>query len=203
MARLKIRYSLDEIIPNQYTFGGEWMTEDSVEYIGLYHKYTTGEVYTKPVWDSKLSKKLVTYVDTNTLKYKYDLLKYNTPKTYTSVQPYKIVTTLTDYNLGYITRYFCKKRNESIIIEVSELQYNDWISMRIDNVLYDMITLKWYIAGSVDDEFGVVTNYGVQTKNKRAVDGAEKQMPGISLYLTNYLQFYSDTDFIVPKDINF
>lgn len=202
MARLKLRYSLDEIINDQYTFGKEWMTEDFIEYVGLYHKYTTGEVYTRPVWDAALSKKLVAYIDTNTTKYKYDSIRPTEFKKYKSVQPYKLVLTLNDYAKTYINRFFCKKRNENLIIEVSESQYNDWLSIEIDNALYDMIQLKWYIAGTIDDEFGVVTKLGVRTKNKQEVNKAEQSMPGINLYITNYLQFYSDTDFIVPKDIN-
>lgn len=202
MARLKIKYSIDEIINDQYTFGGEWMTEDSVEYIGLYHKYTTGEVYTRPTWDATISKKLVAYVDTTTAKYKYDTISNLNNKQYKSVQPYKVIVKIEDYNLGYITRYFCKKRNENLIIEVSELQYEDWLNMQIDNILYNILPVKWFIAGPIDDEFGPVTKYGVRTKNIRAIQEADRQMSGLVSYITNYLQFYSDTDFIVPKDIN-
>ncbi len=181
MARLKLRYSLDEIIPDQYTFGKEWMTEDSIEYIGLYHKYTTGEVYTRPNWDSMLSKSLVAYVDTNTAKYKYDKLKNNTPVKYVSVKSHQVQLTIENYNAGYIDRYFCKKRNETSIIEVSKQQYEEWQSDRIDNVLYDMIQFKWYITGAIEDEIGVFTKYGIKTKNKQAVQTAEKKIPGIFL----------------------
>jgi hypothetical protein len=202
MARLKLRYSLDEIIPNQYTFGKEWMTEDSIEYIGLYHKYTTGELYTRPVWDSSLSKKLVTYTDVTTTKYKYDKLKQTTPKMYASVQSYQISPSAEDYKIGYINRYFAKKRNENLIVEVSEQQYQLWGSNGIDNVLYDMIQIKWYISGNVDDNISTITIDGVTTKNKQVVRTAEKTMPGITAVLKNYTQFYADTDVVVPKDIN-
>lgn len=202
MARLKLRYSLDEIIPNQYTFGKEWMTEDSVEYIGLYHKYTTGEIYTRPVWDSALSKKLVTYTDITSEKYKYDKLKQTTPKTYTSVQSYQVSPTAEDYKIGYINRYFAKKRNDNLIVEVSVQQYEMWQSNNIDNVLYDMIQIKWYISGNVNDDISNITVNGVKTKNKQIAQSAERKMIGINLILKNYTQFYADTDVVVPKDIN-
>ena len=51
MARLKLYYPVDEITNDLYTYGSELMTEDNVEYIGAFHRYITGEVYTKSKWD--------------------------------------------------------------------------------------------------------------------------------------------------------
>ena len=45
-----------------HTKGKEWMTaDDQVEYVGFYHKYTTGEVYTRKDWDPVYSRKLKRY----------------------------------------------------------------------------------------------------------------------------------------------
>ena len=202
MKRLKLKYSVNEITNNLYTFGKEWMTEDDVEYIGLYHTYTTGEVYTRPVWDEQLSKKLVEYTDTTTSVYKYNKLKPNIKVTHKSIQPYQVIVSATDYKTGYITRYFAKKQNENLIIEVNASQYADWDSAKIDNVLYDMIQIKWWVSGNINDISGVVNVPGVKTKNKQAVQSAEIKMPGISLKLSNYTQYYADTTVVVPKDIN-
>ena len=203
MARLKLRYSADELIPDQYTFGKELMTEDMVEYIGLYHKYTTGEVYSRTNWDPSLSKKLVAFVDVTTAKYKYDTLKHNTPIIRISVQAYQLIPTLQDYSIGYINRFFCKKRNESSIVEVNKQQYEEWESERIDIVLYDMIQIKWWLSGNIDNVINNnITTYGVRTKNKLIVEAAETTMPGIISYLNNYTQYYADTDISSPKDIN-
>jgi len=44
MARLKYIIPDGQIQKGLYTQVGEWMFEDGTEYIGDYHKYTTGEV---------------------------------------------------------------------------------------------------------------------------------------------------------------
>lgn len=202
MKRLKLKYSVNEITNNLYTFGKEWMTEDGVEYIGLYHKYTTGEIYTKPVWDERLSKKLVTFADTTTTAYKYKKLRPDIKTTHKSIQSHQVIVSAADYKTGYITRYFAKKRNENLIIEVNISQYADWDSNKIDSILYDMIQIKWWVSGNINDTFGVVNMPGVKTKNKQAVQAAEMKMPGISTKLSNYTQYYADTTVVVPKDIN-
>ena len=169
MKRLKLKYSVNEITNNLYTFGKEWMTENDVEYIGLYHTYTTSEVYTRPVWDEQLSVKLVAYTDIATSIYKYNKLKPNIKATHTSIQPHQVIVSAAEYKTGYITRYFAKKRNENLIIEVNASQYADWDSGKIDNVLYDMTQIKWQVSGNIDDTVGVVNTIGVKTKNKQVI----------------------------------
>jgi hypothetical protein len=61
--RIKSYYSANEIVNNLYTSGQELMTTDNVEYVGLYHKYTTSEVYSQPMWDKNKSVKLIKYKD--------------------------------------------------------------------------------------------------------------------------------------------
>ena len=75
MARQKKYYSHNEIENNLYTFGAEWMYESGVIYVGLYHKYSTGEVYTESVWNVQTSKKLIAYEDISTNTFKYKKLK--------------------------------------------------------------------------------------------------------------------------------
>jgi hypothetical protein len=43
---------------------------------------------------------------------------------------------------------------------------------------------------------------GVVEKNFQEIRKAEMELPGISLILTNPIQYYSDSDFVIPKDIN-
>ena len=71
MSRLRLQYSKDEIITDLYTIGKELMYEDNTEYIGPYHRYTTGEIYTKTVWDNSQSEKLIQYQDTTLPSYRY------------------------------------------------------------------------------------------------------------------------------------
>ena len=56
MSRRKIYYPEGQIQKGLYTEGLEWMLEDGTEYIGDYHKYITGEVYTKSAFVKNVSK---------------------------------------------------------------------------------------------------------------------------------------------------
>ena len=63
MGRFKTYYPISEITTDLYTPGKQWMTTDNVEYIGAYHKYLTGEVYTKARWEPDVSIILIPYID--------------------------------------------------------------------------------------------------------------------------------------------
>jgi hypothetical protein len=178
------------------------MTEDGVEFLGPYHTYTTGEIYSQSKWNAKTSKKLVPLVLESTDNYVYKQLKtiqtkFDTPQ---STQP---IITIQSRNAGFISRYFLKKANEYVIIEVDESQYNKWGIQQIDSNLWYATQITWYITGNLNDEMqrGVLIR-GVIEKNLQEIQRAETEVPGISLILTNPVQYYSDTDFIVPKDIN-
>ncbi len=110
MARLKLYYPVEEIDNNQYTYGNELMTEDNVEYIGPFHRYITGEVYTGATWNSKTSRKLVKFEQQNKLtiynQLKPDIrLKYSSPK--------RIVPQISSNDIanGSIQRYLILKKN--------------------------------------------------------------------------------------------
>lgn len=200
--RKRLHYTPNQITFNLYTTGSQWMTEDGVEFLGPYHTYTTGEIYSQSKWNEKTSKKLVPLVLESTDNYVYKQLKtiqtkFDTPQ---STQP---IITIQARNTGFITRYFLKKSNESIITEVDESQYDKWGIQKIDSNIWNATQITWYITGNLHDELqhGVLVQ-GVIEKNLQEIQRAEIEVPGISLVLTNPVQYYSDTDFVVPKDIN-
>ena len=59
MPRLKTYYTESEITKNLYTTGKQWMFENFKEYIGSFHIYTTGEVYSEAEYNTTLSKRLI------------------------------------------------------------------------------------------------------------------------------------------------
>jgi L-cysteine desulfidase len=124
--RLKLLYSPDEITNNLYTFGKEWMTTDNTEYIGLYHTYTTGEVFTEPTWNIKKSKQLIAYEDTTTTKYQYAQLKsINT--SFISPTQYQAENSITQPNQSQLQRYFIQQKNDlTNIIEINSTQYEQY-----------------------------------------------------------------------------
>ncbi len=106
MNRQKLQYTPKETTTDLYTFGLEWMTTQFKEYKGLYHKYTTGEVYTEPTWNSAKSIPLIPYADTTTTIYQYKQLKPKIKTKYKSVYPVNVTVTLADIKKTWITRYF-------------------------------------------------------------------------------------------------
>ena len=203
MARLRSYYSLDEIITDRYTNGNELMYEDTaIPYVGIYHRYTTGEVYTEPNWVPALSKKLIPLVDTTSINFKYKKL-IDIKTNYKSVNKHILSITSDDFKNGYVTRYFINKVNEQHIFEISKDDYDAYNGSLIDPNLYNAISIKWVITGiPATEEKNGITTPGVAEQNKKEVIKAEQYMPGISIILNKLLEFYTDTDFTIPIDIN-
>ena len=101
--------------------------------------------------------------------------KYNAP------QPTK-----EDYQNKEITRYFCKKNNESLFIEINKATYNKLTQEddTLDYQSYFPFSIPWLIDGEQNK---------VAITNKNAVDYAEskQQAQGLAKYLkNNYLLYY-------------
>jgi hypothetical protein len=202
MARLKSYYTTDEITNDLYTFGKEFMTADNVEYVGPYHRYSTGEIYTQFRWNPKTSDRLVPYISINAPTTRYRELKsYNL----NSQQPKQTPVTpnRNDIAKGYVTRYFVSKTNEGQVVEINAEQWLLWEQAQIDRVLYAGVTIDWAITGPLQDSVkNGITTPGVVTRNRQAVVAASKEIPQIISALSNLTEFYTDADFVIPKDIN-
>ena len=201
MSRIKLKYSKSEIENNLYTFGAEWMTADKIEYKGVYHRYNiTNEAYTEATWNESTSKPLYVYVTEPASITEYKQIRsINTQ--FDSIIPIQINITPDDIKLMYIMRYFLKKVNEPVYYEISQTQFNTYQS-NLDTNLYLAASCKWYIAGAKETVYQPVYKPGVIELNTNAITELQKTLPGISQKLTNPLQVYTDTDFVVPRDIN-
>lgn len=201
--RNKLRYTIDEITIDLYTPGGQFMTEDNMEYIGAYHRYITNEIYTGSVWNAKTSMKLVPFVKTKTDNLVYRGLKSNLITKYHTPAATTITITEQQRMASAITRYFMKKTNDTHIFEIDERTYTLWQTKRVDPLVYLATEIIWQIAGPINDEtVAGVSILGVRTKNLNQLKLKEATLPGISLKLTNPIELYTDIDFKVPKDIN-
>lgn len=201
--RLKTYYMPEEITSNLYTNGGEFQTEDGVEYRGLYHRYITNEIYTGATWNSKTSKKLVLLEKRQTRDTTYSKLKNRLQTKFITPQPVNRTPTVAEYKSGYFDRYFLKKCNEQIFIETDNTQYMLWRNGKIDPAVFNAVTFRWFISGNVDDiKTATTIQYGVVTKNTKQIQYAQQVLPGIANILTDPLQYYADTDYKVPADIN-
>ena len=200
--RIKSYYSANEIVNNLYTTGQELMTTDNVEYVGLYHKYTTGEIYSQPTWDKNKSVKLIKYKEQSESVIEYNKIS-DIEINYKSFNTYNVVITKENINNGYIDRFIIKRSNDNIFYEVNSDTYDMYTNEDIDPVLYSAVKLKWYITGNINDtQQGNITIPGVQSNNYKELQTAEITVPGISLYFTDLLQYYVDNDNVTPKDIN-
>ena len=206
MSRQKTYYTADETTNNLFTKGKQWMTTDNIEYKGAYHRYLTGEIYTQTKWNSKTSKKLIPYVSPGTVNkstIQYRKLKPKIKTKFKSFQPG--TTTITSENIasGILNRYFVKKYDNDKIFETDKTTYDSLSNNLIDRKLYKFQQIKWYITGPKQDEYiAGATKKGVVTKNTEQINLAKVKLPDISKLLSNPLQYYTDTDFITPTDIN-
>jgi hypothetical protein len=201
--RIKLYYPADEITNNLYTTGSEFMLETKKEYAGPYHKYITGEIYTESSWNASTSLKLVPLKQSNIVVEQYQKLKPSVHVNNISPTSIFVKLSTTDIKMGVIKRYFMKRYDSLNIIEVDAAQYKMWQSGKIDKNIYTAVMIDWFIAGPVNDTTQHGVNLpGVQTKNIKQIKYANTVCPGMITYLTNPLQFYTDTDFVVPKDIN-
>jgi hypothetical protein len=182
-------YTPKEKIRIGYTDGQEFVTLSSrEEYIGFYHVYPNGSVYSERSYDVYKSVELLEvstayFNDPNNKRYtdikkvKYD--NYITP-VYYSPTP-----TADDYRVGILNRYIVQKRNEPyIIIEVSKEQINtlNIVNTRgIDGNLYVGKRIEWCITGNRED---------VIKSNLRILTNAEDTIPGISKYLSDLTEFF-------------
>lgn len=200
--RQKTYYTVDEITNNLYTTGSAWMDESGVEYIGLYHQYSTGETYTQPVWSYSNSVKLIKYENV-----KLDVATYKKLKsirtTYENFVPYIVKLTAYDINNGFISRFFIQKINELRVIEIDSATFIKWQLKEIDPNIHVAVQLIWYISGTLTDETrDSVYIPSIITLNTLAIQNAKQTIRNIDTVLTNLLEFYVDTTVVKPKDIN-
>ena len=89
-----------------------------------------------------------------------------------------------DKNKGSIKRYFVQSKNTTKIAEVSK---EDYLAIRTELPNKNFATVDWIIKGPAEDKnFNGYPFEGAASKNKKAIQALEKQMPGISTFITDY-----------------
>lgn len=98
----------------------------------------------------------------------------------------------TDYQRGYVTRYFIQKVNDKAG-PIFELSKTDIGSIRT-NPLYNTTSLRWRITGpkqpTYNPKTGEMLDMGVHESNKKSIELASTTMPNLKLYLPNTFQFW-------------
>jgi hypothetical protein len=122
----------------------------------------------------------------------YTTIKKFQPEYYNSrIQPYQVtpIPDEQDYAVGEYIRYFCKKVNESLYLELDKIQY-DGFSERDPRYFYDQyltFTIPWSITGSKETVFK--TNRDVVLKTMKVLN-----LYNLDKHLQeNYLLFYKES----------
>ena len=202
--RQKAYYTKSDSENNLYTTGNKYMLSDTTEYKGLYHKYkSTNEIYTEAKWSPLKSKPLIPFKETSAIVMLYKTLNPDIKTEYNGPTNHRVKISFEDRKNGVIDRYFLQKVNEPKIIEISKQIFEDFAALKVDPNLYKTAKLKWHITGQIEDsQNGSLVTFGVKTKNKQAIKEANKNLQRLDVKLRNLAEFFSDTTFNVPDDIN-
>jgi hypothetical protein len=209
---------LSKIKTNLYTNGEEYILKNS-PYVGFYYKLYNGQAFTgknpndspteeltpiitkfSPENSNFKTNKIITFdyisVVNEDLLNKTNselILNYNKLKNITeqNYQPNNIPViyypspTPSDYQLSEFTRYFCKKTNQNIYIEISLDYYTKLTNQDPTSLftLYFPFKMQWKISGDKEQVFLTNKNMTKYTEN-------QFKLPGLGVYLKDYLKFY-------------
>lgn len=196
--RPSIYYPEAKVTTGLFTNGKEWMLEDGTEYVGFYHKYTDNTVLTEAVFSKSKSKKLIAYVPKSSQPtFIYNKLKNIKPSEAKFPISFYSIPTLDHYSKGFFERYFIYRRNYTDLFkdlyEVNKDQYDSWKTPEtgINEILYGAFIINWKLTGPLNDvrDQLQIKEFGVYDTNKRLAQYYDREFPGTSKVLTDYLEF--------------
>jgi hypothetical protein len=203
--RKRIYYTKAQITTGLITDGSEWMFTDNVEYIGQYHTYTTGEVFSEASFVNTKSRILIPYVDIKKLNQQTDIgfdlaknFEYDNIKTLDVTKsitpnPSTISPTNSDIKRGWMERYFAQKVNDDSFLELSKKDFGKvGTDMGLDSILWQKFKIRWKITGPTVDikkPDGSIKEAGIENTNRRTILIASDKYPSIKTYITNYREF--------------
>lgn len=199
-------YPLSQITSNLHTNGEELVYKSSnAPYSGYYWKSSDGKYFTgKTPQDTPIeelislanitSNKASTDNVSNALSY-YDessietidylnLKKPNSPPSLPYYSP--TFPTQQDYQIGEMRRYFCKKTNEILYLEINKDTYDKLINKdsKILYALYQPFNIPWQLTGDETQVYKV-------NKNIVELTMKQQQLPQFDLYLKkNFTKYY-------------
>jgi hypothetical protein len=193
------------IVETGYTQGYEYSTPSGKSYKGYYHKdiqgrYWAGEMHTNasfiltPLDIPKLS-------SNNNFIAKYNRISANYTKKYTEdldtplLKHQLNIPTDDDYSKGYFTRYVAQlKSAKNLVMNIIEINKPTFEQSSKDIKMlhaYKLAAFNWKLTGNKDDVFegNIRIEAGIYDANLRSLQDVEKVIPGISLFITDPLQY--------------
>lgn len=190
-------FPLSQIKTNLVSSGEFALVGNQEIYYGPYWKTSTGKYFTgktpqdSPTREIILLSQSPTATDDIELTPSLDSINYNNITTtqfqYSNIPQFNPVKpTEQDYQNGEFKRYFCKKANELVYVEIDQPQYDLLVSKSPDILwqLYSPFNLPWQITGNKEQ---------VASTNKNIVELTSRrlQLPKFGDYLNNdYLKYY-------------
>ena len=198
-------YPLSQITSNLYANPGELELKSSgKQYTGYYWKNSKGQLFsgktpqdtptdelvnvTKAIDNSatidEISNSSVYYDQSFENSQYIDLTNPSSPGTLPYYSP--TLPTQQDYQNGEMRRYFCKKTNETIYLEINKDTYNKLVTQDITIAYqyYQPFNIPWQLTGTKEQTY---------TVNKNIVELTMKQqkLPMLDVYLKkDYLKYY-------------
>jgi hypothetical protein len=207
-------YPSSQVKTNQYTNGGEYTLSQNQNqspdtYTGFYYEVSDGSIYTGRSPDSSNPQRLYPVQPTQYAEsYQHDnsnreiIIDMFADDSYRSLNDANLDTirlipkfnpnipTQKDYNLGEFQRYFTKKNNENIYLEIDKetcdkLKNND---PKIAFDLYTAINLPWNLSGERDQTY--LTNKNVVT----LIEERNKWYGFTQWFKDDFLKYYKSQD---------
>jgi hypothetical protein len=206
-----------QITTNLYTNGGEYITlNDNQDYKGYYWKTQSGRYFTgKTPQDTPIQEIISVFDSTNATKFRanvsnnpvlnapldanvsspniiqsYAIMDYPNYKYKPLIVPSSVsnLPTENDYKLGEYRRYFCRKANEVIYIEVNKFLYEKLLKRDDDYYwqLYIPFNIPWKLIGEKEEVYKV-------NKNMVEFVTVKKRAYKFDVYLQkDYLKYYKE-----------
>jgi hypothetical protein len=205
-------YPKSQIRPNLYTNGGQYIIASTQQnYTGPYYELSNGRRYTgatpqdgpnlllleTPSVFSTEDTGPISTADVN-IEYVFPNVEPSINFSYTDQNKLPsrrlpifnpTLSTQNDINLGAFQRYFCKKNNELMYLEVDQNDY-EAIQNQDSNIAWDLYSsqaVMWYIKGNKETVYKA--NFGMVFVLER-----DEKWYGFSQYLKkDYLKYYVES----------
>lgn len=207
-------YPKSQIKTNLYTNGGEFVLAGTLTpYLGYYHSISTGRFFSgktpqdKPVREiervsspntpppNASKNQGVVTVEISPLVEEYLVSKKQTKNQLKSLllpSYYHPSPTDDDYKYGVFTRYFVKKGNEGIYIEINKDTFNAITDNdpSYDTSNYIPFKLDWTITGESKQTVAGINFKIASLIERNSLLTLNQQLPGLTKYFKDYSQFY-------------
>lgn len=198
-------YPLSQITPNLYTNGNEFIYSNTkLEYRGYYYKTSKGEYFTgKTPQDGPNELLIISSLETGV-----PISIQNEVASFVNVDDFQVneyinisnkqviapsiplyspnIPTQQDYQNTEFRRYFCKKTNEIIYLEISKETYDKLVAQdpQIEYSLYIPFNLPWQLTGNKEQVYK--TN-----RNITELTSVRQKLPMLAEYLKmDFTKYY-------------